>query len=86
MILDVSTMVATSNSVHFGLDLPSAGYFIRILHPWHDHMFHERYTDNFTVNIPEMLMHVRAIGTRPLFPLLSWPGYEAKVENKACTL
>ena len=39
--------------------------------------FHERYTDNFTVNIPEMLMHARAIGTGLLSLLLSWPGYEA---------
>ena len=70
-------MVATGNSVHFGLDLPSVGYFIRILYLWHDHVFHEQYTDNFTVNIPEILTHARAIGTRPLFPLLSLPGYEA---------
>ena len=32
------------------LDLPYAGYFIRILLPWHDHVFHERYIDYFTVH------------------------------------
>ena len=50
------------------VDLPFAGYFIRILFPRHDHVFHERYTDYFTVNIMEMLTHAHAIGTRPLFP------------------
>ena len=43
------------------LDLPFAGYFIHILCPQHDHVFHERYTDHFTVNIAEMLTHARAM-------------------------
>ena len=61
------------------LDLPFAEYFIRILFPQHDHMFHECYTDYFMVNFTEMLTHVRAIniGTRPLFFLLLQLGYEA---------
>ena len=66
------------SSVHFGMNLLPGGYFISILFPWHNHVFHERYTDNFTVNIPEMLMHARAICARPLFPLLPRPGYEAR--------
>ena len=47
-----------------------SGHFIHILFPWHDHEFTEYYTDNFMENIMEMLTHVCAIGTRPLFPLL----------------
>ena len=70
-------MVTLGSSIHFGLEFPSARYFIRILFPWHDHGFHEWYTDNFTANIPEMLMHARAIDTRLLFPLLLQPGYKA---------
>ena len=45
-------------------------------------MFHERYTDYFTVNFTEMLTHARAIGTRPLFLLLLRPGYEATPEEE----
>ena len=68
-------MVPIGGSFYFGLaspmlsvDLPFAGYFIRILFPWHDHVFHEHYTDYFMVNIMEILTHVHAIGTRQLFP------------------
>ena len=70
-------MVTIRSRIHFGLDLLSAGYFTHILIPWHDYVFHEQYMDNFTVNIPEMLTHARVISTRPLFPLLPRPGYEA---------
>ena len=63
-------MVPVGESFYFGLvnpmlslDLPFAGYFIRILFLWHDHMVYERYTDYFMVNITEMLTHAHAIGT-----------------------
>ena len=79
-------MVPFGGSVYFGLtspmlrlDLLFVGYFIHILFPWHDHVFHEHSTDYFMVNITEMLTHARAIGTRLLFLLLLQPGYEAKV-------
>ena len=76
-------MITIGSSVLFSLKLPSAVYFIRILFPWREHVFQEQYTDNFTVNIPEMLTHARAIDTRPLFPLLPRPGYEARL---SCTV
>ena len=60
------------------LAFPFPGYFIRIPFPRHDHVFTQCYTDYFTANIVEMLTHACAIGTRPLFPSPSWPGYEAK--------
>ena len=76
-------MVPMGGSFYFGLaspmlslDLPFTGYFICILCPQHDYVFHERYTDYFTVNFIQMLMHARAIGTRPLVLRLR-PGYEA---------
>ena len=76
-ILDVSMMVPIGGSFYFGftspllsLDLLFIGYFICILVPRYDHVFHECYTDYFMVNISEMLMHAHVIGTRPFFPLL----------------
>ena len=66
-------MVLIGGSFYFGLaslDLLFTRYFIRILFPRHDHVFLERHTGYFTVNITEMLTHARAIVTRPLFPLL----------------
>ena len=71
--------VLMKGSFYFGLllslALPFAGYFIRILFPQHDHVFHERYTNYFMVNSTEMLTHAHAIGTRLL---LLQPGYEAR--------
>ena len=58
---------ADGRQLLFWLELPFTGYFIRILFPRNDHVFHERYTDYFTVNFTETLTHARAIGTRPLF-------------------
>ena len=79
------TMVTIGSSVHFGLDLPSTVYFIHILFLWYNHMLHERYMNNFTINIniPEMLTQAHAIGTRPLFAL---PGYKALPYRNTCPL
>ena len=47
----------------FWLGKPFSEYFICILFPQHDHMFTDRYTEKF---IMEMLTHACVIGTRPL--------------------
>ena len=72
-------MVNPTLSIDFSLP----GYFIRIPFPQHNHMFTQCYTYYFTVNITEMLTHERAIGTRPLFPPPSWPGYEASSASRS---
>ena len=63
-------MVLLGSSFCFGLANPCLPAFW-IFHPHsfsrHDHVFTQCYTDYFMANIAEMLTHVRAIGTRPLF-------------------
>ena len=79
MVLLGSSFCFGLTNLTLNLDFPFPGYFICIPLPSHDHMFTQCYTYYFTANIMEMLTHVCAIGTRPLFPLLHGLGMRLAV-------